>query len=115
MILQPIVENSIIHGLIPMDGVNKIKIDFFKNDNFLQCRVEDNGIGRNAAEAMREGYQKTHKSFATQIMKERINIFNYYNKNHLNFEIEDKYDDQGKASGTVVTLTIPLDFRTREK
>jgi hypothetical protein len=48
-------------------------------------------------------------------MKERINIFNYYNKNHLNFEIEDKYDDQGKASGTVVTLTIPLDFRTREK
>jgi len=115
MMLQPIVENSIVHGLIPMDGVNKIKIDFSKNDNFLQCRVEDNGIGRKSAEAMREGYQKTHKSFATQIMKERINIFNYYNKDHLNFEIEDKYDEQGKASGTVVTLTIPLDFRTREK
>jgi len=50
-----------------------------------------------------------------EITPERINIFNYYNKNHLNFEIEDKYDEQGKASGTVVTLTIPLDFRTREK
>lgn len=115
MMLQPIVENSIVHGLIPMDGVNKIKIDFSKKDNFLQCRVEDNGIGRKAAEAQREGYQKTHKSFATQIMKERINIFNYYNKEHLDFQIEDKYDEQGKASGTVVTLIIPLDFRTREK
>lgn len=115
MMLQPIVENCIVHGLIPMDGVNKIKIDFSKKDNFLQCRVEDNGIGRKAAEAQREGYQKTHKSFATQIMKEHINIFNYYNKEHLDFQIEDKYDEQGKASGTVVTLIIPLDFRTREK
>lgn len=115
MMLQPIVENAIVHGLIPMDGVNKINITITKKDNLLQCRVQDNGIGRKAAEAQRERYQKTHKSFATQIMKERINIFNYYNKENLNFEIEDLYDSDGKATGTAVTLTIPLDFKTREK
>ena len=115
MMLQPIVENAIVHGLIPMDGVNKIEISVSKKDHFLQCRVQDNGIGRKAAEAQRERYQKTHKSFATQIMKERINIFNYYNKENLGFEIEDLYDGDGKATGTAVTLTIPLDFKTREK
>ena len=48
-------------------------------------------------------------------MNERINIFNYYNKENLGFEIEDLYDGDGKATGTAVTLTIPLDFKTREK
>lgn len=115
MMLQPIVENAIVHGLIPMDGVNKIHIRFNKKENYLQCRIQDNGIGRKAAEAQRERYQKTHKSFATQIMKERINIFNYYNKENLDFEIEDLYDANGAATGTAVTLTIPLDFKTREK
>lgn len=115
MMLQPIVENAIVHGLIPMDGVNKIHIRFSKKENYLQCRIQDNGIGRKAAEAQRERYQKTHKSFATQIMKERINIFNYYNKENLDFEIEDLYDANGAATGTAVTLTIPLDFKTREK
>ena len=115
MMLQPIVENAIVHGLIPMDGINKIAIRFSKKENYLQCRIQDNDIGRKAAEAQRERYQKTHKSFATQIMKERINIFNYYNKENLDFEIEDLYDANGAATGTVVTLTIPLDFKTREK
>ena len=48
-------------------------------------------------------------------MKERFNIFNYYNKENLDFEIEDLYDANGAATGTAVTLTIPLDFKTREK
>ena len=48
-------------------------------------------------------------------MKQRIDIFNYYNKHELSFSIEDLYDEKGEASGTAVSLMIPLDFKTREK
>ena len=59
--------------------------------------------------------KNTHKSFATQIMKQRIDIFNYYNKLELSFSIEDLFDDKGEPSGTAVSLMIPLDFKSREK
>lgn len=48
-------------------------------------------------------------------MKQRIDIFNYYNKHELSFSIEDLYDDKGESSGTAVSLMIPLDFKSREK
>ena len=115
MMLQPIVENAIVHGLVKKDGENKIDIHFTKLPYFLRCRISDNGIGRTASAEESEKYNKTHKSFATQIMKQRIDIFNYYNNYELSFNIEDLYDDKGKPSGTAVTLMIPLDFKSREK
>lgn len=115
MMLQPIVENAIVHGLIKKEGENKIDIHFTKLPYFLKCRITDNGIGRKAAAKQSEKYKKTHKSFATQIMKQRIDIFNYYNKHELSFSIEDLYDDKGEPSGTAVSLMIPLDFKSREK
>ena len=115
MMLQPIVENAIVHGLVKKDGENKIDIHFTKLPYFLRCRISDNGIGRTASAEESEKYNKTHKSFATQIMKQRIDIFNYYNNYELSFKIEDLYDDKGKPSGTAVTLMIPLDFKSREK
>ena len=115
MMLQPIVENSIVHGLIKKEGENKIDIRFTKLEYFLKCRISDNGIGRKAAAAESEKYKKTHKSFATQIMKQRIDIFNYYNKYELSFSIEDLYDEKGNPAGTAVNLMIPLDFKSREK
>ena len=115
MMLQPIVENAIVHGLLKKEGENKIDIHFIKLPYFLKCRITDNGIGRKAAAKQSEKYKKTHKSFATQIMKQRIDIFNYYNKHELSFSIEDLHDDKGEPSGTAVSLMIPLDFKSREK
>lgn len=115
MMLQPIVENSIVHGLSEVKSKNIITINFSRTKIFLICKINDNGIGRKAAEKKKTRYKKSHKSFATKIMKERINIFNYYNKYRLEFSIEDLKDDKGDAIGTSVTLKIPFDFKFREK
>ena len=115
MMLQPIVENSIVHGLSEVKSKNIITINFSRTKIFLICKINDNGIGRKAAEKKKTRYKKSHKSFATKIMKERINIFNYYNKYRLEFSIEDLEDDKGDAIGTSVTLKIPFDFKFREK
>lgn len=112
MMLQPIVENSIVHGIIPKQDTGEIKIKLDLDNEMLRIIVTDNGIGRKAAAKQKEGYAK-YKSHATQIMRDRINIFNYYNERKLAFEMKDLFDDDGNASGTKVILYVPLKLKTR--
>ena len=114
MMLQPIVENSIVHGIIPKKGKGTIKIDLTQVDEMLKVSVTDNGIGREAAAKQKEKYAK-HKSFATQIMRDRIDIFNYYNDRKLSFSIDDLYHEDGSPAGTKDILYVPLDLKTRYK
>ncbi|MDA0779863.1 MAG: histidine kinase [Bacteroidetes bacterium] len=112
MMLQPIVENSIVHGIIPKGKSGKITIDLIREGEMLRICITDNGIGRVAAAKERKKYAN-HKSFATKIMRDRIDIFNYYNDKKLSFTIEDLYQDDGNAAGTKVTLLVPIDLKTR--
>lgn len=114
MMLQPIVENSIVHGIIPKEEKGKIAIDLIQENDMIKVSVVDNGIGREAAAKQKEKYIK-HKSFATQIMRDRIDIFNYYNDRKLEFHIEDLYHEDSSAAGTKVTLYVPLQLKTRHK
>ena len=115
MLIQPYIENAIWHGLRYKENSGNLTLQLTKKEKKLHVTISDNGIGRTASAEESEKYNKTHKSFATQIMKQRIDIFNYYNNYELSFNIEDLYDDKGKPSGTAVTLMIPLDFKSREK
>ena len=45
LILQPMVENAIYHGMQFMDGDGEIKIRAWKENNDLYLSVEDNGLG----------------------------------------------------------------------
>ena len=45
MIIQPLVENSIWHGIVPSNRPGFIKIDFIKLNGNIICSVEDNGVG----------------------------------------------------------------------
>ncbi len=112
MMLQPIVENSIVHGIIPKKEKGKITIDLVKENEMLKVCVTDNGIGRKAAAKQREKYAK-HKSFATQIMRDRMDIINFYNEKKIKFSIEDLYNDNGTAAGTRDILYVPLGLKTR--
>jgi sensor histidine kinase YesM len=47
LILQPLVENSIKHGLGPKVGENQLTIRARQQTNYLELTVEDNGIGAN--------------------------------------------------------------------
>ena len=110
MMLQPIVENAIVHGIIPKQDAGEIKIELALDHEMMRICVTDNGIGRKAAAAQKERYAD-YKSHATQIMRDRIDIFNYYNERKLAFDIKYLYEDDGAASGTSVTLYVPLEFR----
>ncbi|WP_298220610.1 sensor histidine kinase [Flavobacterium sp.] len=104
LLLQPIVENAIIHGLAPKNKKGLLKISFLINQNQLECHVEDNGIGREAS-----GKKQKHKEYqskALEIATERIALFSK-DIGPSTFEIIDLISG-GKASGTKVIVTIPL-------
>lgn len=105
MLLQPIVENAIEHGLIPSKEQGQLYISFKKAQESLEVIVEDNGIGRKETVP---GTQPYRKSVALSVMKERIQLINKREKYQTTFSIVDLQDDKGEAAGTKVIFTFPL-------
>ncbi|MBL7884059.1 MAG: histidine kinase [Bacteroidia bacterium] len=108
MLIQPYVENAIIHGLLPKDGAGKISIDLKKQGETILCSIEDNGIGREKSKEYKKNRVQQHRSMGMSITQERLDILNSSLKSNLNAEIIDLYED-GKPSGTKVRLIIPLE------
>lgn len=109
MLLQPFVENAIKHGLKYVEGKRGlIEVNFTENNNFLECSVTDNGIGRKKAEEMiKAGKETYHKSTALIVTQERLDIYKE-NAQVKSMEITDLHDQSGNAAGTRVTVRISL-------
>ncbi len=109
MLLQPFVENAILHGLLHKEKQGILKIKFAKSEgNRLQCVVEDNGIGREKSAEINRRRHKQHDSMGLDISIRRVGLLNEPGKNDYNIEITDLYYDNRKPKGTRVTILIPL-------
>ena len=109
LLLQPYVENAILHGLNPRPEKGKLSIAIHSENNFLICTITDNGIGREkAAEIRRTMPMRKHHSMGMKITEERLRILNDANNSQLSVTITDLKDDRGKAAGTRVEVYVPL-------
>jgi len=108
MLIQPYVENSIIHGLLPKETPGEIKINLTKQNDTMICTIVDNGIGRERSKEYQKNRVSKHKSMGISITKERLEILNSSLNSNLSADIVDLYDD-GKPSGTKVILVIPTE------
>ncbi|NOT38106.1 MAG: histidine kinase [Saprospiraceae bacterium] len=110
MLMQPYVENAIIHGLRNKEkgkGWIKIKLEQIGFDKVLY-KVEDNGVGRRQAGLLKSKNEKTHKSFGTEITQNRLDLYNQKYAMNSSVTITDLYDERGKPTGTRVEVIIPL-------
>ncbi len=108
LILQPIVENAIWHGLMPKKEKGNLKIAVIAEQNKLVCLVDDDGIGRGASKAMQEqgGH---HQSKGVQLTTERMDLYSRMQLyGEASVQITDKLDNNGKAMGTRVELTFSI-------
>jgi ligand-binding sensor domain-containing protein len=106
MLIQPFVENAINHGLLYKKGKGLLQVHFSKENNILTCIVEDNGVGRGAAAAIRATSIKTHKSRATEILQERIALMKSAEGTEVAVSIEDKNVGENQDFGTKVLIEI---------
>jgi len=105
MIFQPLIENAIIHGLIPKKGTKKLTINFYLENNVLIGEIIDNGIGRKASE--KNAKNKNYKSWASTILKEKVDVLNKMNKEKVVYKIVDLMENN-KATGTKVIIKLPV-------
>lgn len=101
MLLQPFVENAIIHGLSPKKEGGHIEIQISPvNNHSIQYSVTDNGVGRQSNPS------NDHVSLGTDIVRQRLSLYTDSVAQPLIYK--DLKDTDGKAIGTQVELTIPL-------
>ena len=106
MLLQPYVENSIRHGIRFLENKKgQININVFTENNFLVCEIDDNGIGREKAAALKSKRHIEYQSKGMNISRRRAELYK------IEQEVTDKKDEHGIATGTTITVKIPLDFK----
>ncbi|MEM1319985.1 MAG: two-component regulator propeller domain-containing protein [Bacteroidota bacterium] len=106
MMIQPFVENAIIHGLGRRSEGGKIALRFTRNNGQLECSVTDNGIGRAAARQRKSQQEQQHKSMALQVTQERLDLLGGGAGKRKSLEIID-LQENGEAKGTKVLLRLP--------
>lgn len=106
LLLQPIVENAINHGLLPLEnreGRLYIRLSRDERDATLHCRIEDNGIGRKQAKMAKKDDLLKDESYGDQLLKDLMDIFNKYEKMGIEMNYIDK---DAPETGTIVNIII---------
>ena len=107
LLLQPYVENSIRHGIkYKKDSNGLINIGVQRKETAILVSVEDNGIGREAAQQYKTKFHIQYQSKGMSINNDRIDILNIYNDKKIRVFIHDLYDEHRQAIGTRVELYL---------
>lgn len=113
LLLQPFVENAIIHGVIPSKELGTISIAFQIEDQSLVCIIEDNGIGYATSRAIKEKSVTVHQSMALDITKKRLQMIATSTSKKAEVTIDDMTIAIDGTNGTRVTLHLPLQYITK--
>ncbi len=109
LILQPYIENAILHGLMPLAENNgKLIIKIEKRENKLIFIIDDNGVGRKRAAELKQKKQLFHRSMGLSVTEDRIKLITNLEKEQSSIAIEDKFNSMGEADGTRVIIIINL-------
>ncbi|RZL37687.1 MAG: transcriptional regulator, partial [Pedobacter sp.] len=99
-LIQPFVENALVHGINPNAKNGYVHIDFVFEEQMLKVTITDNGKGiRPNADMPR------HRSLSTAISKERLEIMAKETGLPAGIEIKSE-----AGQGTKVLLSIPIEY-----
>jgi sensor histidine kinase YesM len=104
LMIQPLAENAIWHGLMHKKGDKKILIRFSKLGESISCIIEDNGIGINRSMLLRKISKTTHQSMGLNNLRNRIKIMNEKFNTGCTLDITDLQEINLKDCGTRVVL-----------
>ncbi len=110
MLIQPFIENAILHGLVnKTEGRGHLLLQIkLYNDN-LNIIIEDNGVGRKKAAEMMEQSGIQRRSKGMLITQERIDQLNRQSDKKFTLKIVDLHDEQHNSTGTRIELTIQIE------
>lgn len=110
LLLQPFVENAILHGIVPKKEKGRISIDFALMNDKLVCTVIDDGIGFAKSKELKENSVTVHKSMALEITRKRLEVIQAFTSKVSQVEIKELVNDEGVPSGTKIILNLPIQY-----
>lgn len=114
MLLQPFIENSIIHGIqnkIKLSAQNRepykgeLKLSLAIRGGLLECTIEDNGVGRDKALEIKKRKVFNHMPLGMRITEDRLDLIN---EKGCEVKYMDMINENGDAIGTRLEIFIPL-------
>lgn len=107
MLLQPIVENAINHGLFHKPDAGKITILINYIDELtFTVTIKDDGIGINKAKEIQKKSSEKYQSRSSEVLQERLELFKQSKEWDIDYEIKDLSDLNKDQTGTIVSLTF---------
>jgi hypothetical protein len=106
LILQPFVENAILHGLRNKTGDKSLKIEVLQKTDSICILIEDNGIGRAEAQKIKEKKMNGYKSHGSKITAKRIDLFKEFHNDKIQHSIVDLKSEKGEPLGTRVEIDL---------
>lgn len=104
MILQPFVENAVVHAFTEISSGGQICLSVKEEDSYLLVEIEDNGKGF----SKKPGPDKPGKrSMALELIGQRLKLLSQSDGENYHFKIYN-LNDQGAKPGTRVRLYLPL-------
>jgi len=105
LMIQPLIENAIIHGISANKGTGKIEVEFFNRQTHVEIVVRDNGVGFNSHNVKNF---KSHNSMGLSVINDRLTLMKDYYKFAFHLKFSNLYEDKESMRGTNVSLTLPL-------
>jgi tetratricopeptide (TPR) repeat protein len=106
LLLQPFCENAIWHGLMHKEGHGHLNISISEENKILHCIIEDDGVGREKAAALKSKSVEKDKSLGLQITAKRLTLLNGETDSETFYKIDDIIRENGEVAGTKVSLRI---------
>ena len=103
-LLQPVIENAIIHGLARKPSPGTLRILIRKTSWGLDCIVEDNGIGREASQKFSR--RRPRSSRGLEITRERLKMLESLEGEQVSVQTLDLMNETGTPSGTRVIINV---------
>jgi len=107
LMIQPLAENAIWHGLMRRQGEKRLLIRFSLSGETISCTIRDNGIGIKRSEELKLLNKSQHQSVGLSNLRNRIKILNEKYNTGCTLEIKDLSDDENKT-GTCVVLQFNI-------
>lgn len=104
MLLQPIIENAVWHGLRYKKEKGFLNVAFAKAEKGIQVTITDNGIGREKSKAIKTEHQKKRDSKGLGNIKNRVTLLNELHDCQIDIEVNDA--GLSPDVGTTVIVTI---------
>lgn len=102
MLIQPFIENAVIHGISSMEKGGRIDIFFKIEKEFLIININDNGIGFEKSQTLQK--YKIKQSKGIEITRQRLLLLSQKSS----VVIKQTRNEETIVCGTKIVLTIPL-------